>query len=204
MKRFIIMPCLVAMAVFILFGCDQHKVQQSSGSAKPSDTVKAISKAVSPDSLIIPGKGIGKILLNANADSLVQLFCKPDFADAAMGSALTTWYTNHDTAGYKISVFANHNIGSKDERISHIRKILVTNPGFKTAEGFNTGADLNSIKSHYLLRSGSNYIAKGKKIMVYEDASKGIAFEIDSASNKCVAIVIHRPNDTGATYINMH
>jgi hypothetical protein len=39
---------------------------------------------------------------------------------------------------------------------------------------------------------------------VYEAKGKGIAFEVDSVSGKGVAIVIHQPKDSLATYINLH
>jgi len=188
-----------------LFACKPKAGHETED--KPDLTaVKAIddtAKVTPPDKLIEPGKGIGQLLLNGNADSAATLLGKPDFSDAAMGSVLMTWYVRHDTAGYKTSIFANHNFGAKDERVAHIRKILVTAPGYKTADGLGTGMGLYEYQKHFDLKAITSYKAKGKKVKVYEAKGKGIAFEVDSASGKGVAIVVHKPGDSLATYINM-
>ena len=206
MKRKITEFVVILTAIFIVYACHQH---QGSVTRDKQDltAVKAISdtsKIVPPDQLIVPGKSIGKISLNGSADSAVTLLGKPDFSDAAMGSVLITWYAKHDTAGYKTSIFANHNFGSKDEGVAHIRKILITTPSFKTIDGLNTGLPLSEYRKHFNLQQVSSYTNKGKNIKVYEAKGKGIAFEVDSLSNKGVAIIVHRPNDSQASYINMH
>lgn len=198
--------------MLIAVSCIAYSCRQRSHSADTSDQpainkVKGTddtNKTTRPDQLIIPGKSIGKIVLNGNADSAVDLLGKPDFSDAAMGSVLITWYVKHDTAGYKTSIFANHNFGAKDDSVARIRKILVTSPDFKTAEGLNTGLPLSEYQKHYDLKQVSAYTAKGQKILVYEAKNKGIAFEVNPASNRGAAIVVYKPGDTPATYINMH
>ncbi|ASU36665.1 hypothetical protein [Mucilaginibacter xinganensis] len=207
MKKRIIKYALLTALSGSLYSCGQHSGSENTANetAVPAgeDAVDT-SKIVPADKLIVPGKSAGKIVLNGSADSLVSVFGKPDFSDAGMGSVVITWYAKHDTSGYKISIFAGHNFGAKDESVAHIRKVLVTSPDFKTAEGLNTGLDLTKYQEHYKLKQISSYTDKGKKVKVYEATGKGIAFEVDSLSNKGVAIVVHQPNDSRATYINMH
>ena len=189
-----------------LFAC-KPKAGHETEDKQDLTAVKAIddtAKITPPDKLIEPGKGVGKLLLNGNADSAATLLGKPDFSDAAMGSAVMTWYAKHDTAGYKTSIFADHNFGAKDEGVAHIRKILVTSPGFKTVDGLGTGMGLYEYQKHFDLKAITSYKAKGKKVKVYEAKGKGLAFEVDSASGKGVAIVVHKPGDSLATYINTH
>lgn len=205
MKKIIIPVALVTFSLGII-SCGQHSGHEKDDK-QDLTAVKAIddtSKAVVPDKLIIPGKSVGKIIIGGSADSLSATLGKPDFSDAAMGSALMTWYAHHDSSSYKTSVFANHNFGSKDENVARIRKVLITSPDYKTAEGLNTGLNLTEYQKHYQLSPVSSYKAKGKKVKVYEAKGKGIAFEVDSLSGKGVAIVVHQPKDSLATYINLH
>ena len=202
----IIIPLAFVIAAFGMPSCGQHSGHEKEDK-QDLTAVKSIedtSKTVVPDKLIIPGQSIGKIVIGGNADSLSQTLGKPDFSDAAMGSALMTWYANHDSSSYKTSVFANHNFGSTDEKVARIRKILITSPDFKTVDGLNTGLSLTEYEKHFALSPVSSSKAKGKKVRVYEAKGKGIAFEVDSLSGKGVAIVIHQPKDSLATYINLH
>lgn len=206
MKKAIVKYGFVICTAFSIFSCGQHAGKETTDK-QDLTAVKAIDdtgKMVIPDKLIVPGKSIGKITIGGNADSLSSILGKPDLSDAGMGSAVMIWYANHDTSGYKTSIFANHNFGSKDESIPRIRKILVTSPAFKTAEGLNTGLTLAEYQKHFDLSPISSYIAKDKKVKIYEAKGKGIAFEVDSASGKGVGIVIHQPKDSLATYINLH
>jgi hypothetical protein len=193
---------IVLLMAGLLFACKQKGNQVAEEEAPDlPDTTEV--KAIPPDQLITPGQAIGHIRLEAGLDSIVRELGRPDTGDAAMGSELATWYANHDTAGYKTSIFARHNMGNADEPVKHIKKILVTSPWFKTAEYISTGNNLKDIRKFYTLKKGSTYTAKGQTIQVYTDMTKGISFEIDPAGN-CVSILVHAPNSAADTYINMH
>jgi hypothetical protein len=161
-------------------------------------------KPTTANQLIIPGKGIGQTKLDESMETVFERFGRPDSSNAAMGSSLAVWYGNHDKAGYKTSIFARHNYDGNNEVFQHVRKILVTAPYFKTAEGLGIGSTLNEIRKHYTLKQGAGYKEKGKPIDVYSDIAKGISFEIDPATNKCVAVLIHKSNDEDSANINMH
>lgn len=167
-----------------------------------SDT--STSQTVPADRLIMPGKGIGHIMVNEDIETAIKLLGRPDSSDAAMGSALMVWFAKHDRKGYRTSVFAHRNMGGKDEAVSRIQKILISSPWFKTADGVGVGSSLAAIKKGYTVKSTLGYNTQTGKVEVYTDLDKGISFEVDKTGDKCVAVVVHKAHDTAATCINMH
>lgn len=155
------------------------------------------------DWLITPGKSIGHIALNDDVQNVIKQLGKPDSSDAAMGSSLMVWFTNHNTAGNRTAVFARHHMGGKDEQISYVQKILVTSPQFKTADGVGVGSSKQEIQKTYTLKPTSTDSNKSGKVQVYTDLAKGISFEIDGRG-KCVGVVVHKANDMAVAYLNMH
>jgi hypothetical protein len=200
MKRY---TYLMILIVAVLAAACKQKSNENAGAATPDlpDTTEV--RAIPAEQLIKPGEGIGKITIEEGLDSVKQVLGRPDDGDAAMGSQLTTWYANHDTTGYRTSIFSRHNMGSKDENVSHVKKILVTSPWFKTAEYMSVGNTRKDIGKFYTLKEGNSYKAKGQTIKTYTDVAKGISFEIDE-TGKCVSILVHKPNSTADTYLNMH
>lgn len=156
-----------------------------------------VTKTISPDSLISPGKGIGNIRLGEDANKLTNVLGQPDRSDAAMGASLMLWFAAHNTSGFQISVYAHRNMGAKDESISHIKQIRITSPAYKTVDGISTGSFLNSIKKHFTVVK-----RRVPETDIYDDVKAGIAFEMDTA-DKCSAIIVHAAMDISATYINM-
>lgn len=165
---------------------------------------KTEKPAISADLLITPGKSIGQITVNEDFDNVQKRLGRPDFSDAAMGSALFTWYAGHDTASYQTSIFGHRNMGGKDENTLRVKKILVTSPDFKTADSVHTGIDLEAIKTHYNLTQKGQYKTAGYAVNIHADTPKGIAFEINTKNNMCVGIMVFKPGNEPATYIDMH
>ncbi len=177
------------------------------GDKKAADTSAAKSdeaKSVPADQLITPGESIGHIKLGEPADSVVAVLGKPDSSDAAMGSALMTWFAKHDPQGYRTTIFAHRNMGSADEEASRTKRVLVTSPFFKTKEGLATGASLDKLSETYDLKRVNSLKAMQKDILVFDDVKNGITFDIDSSSRKCVAITVHVPGDSTARNLNMY
>ncbi len=181
---------------------DKTVVDTADNKIIAADTSTA--KAVTADKLITAGKGIGHIMINDDAEKIIKTLGRPDSSDAAMGSALMVWFAKHDVKGYRTSIFAHRNMGGKHEDISYIKKILITSPWFKTAEHLGVGATLDAIKKFYSLKPTSSYNNKEGKVQVYTDVAKGISFEISEAGKTCVAVVVHKPNDTASAYLSMH
>ena len=193
----------VVIAFFAAVSCKQ-KSSTTSGNTVPDEPDTTEVRAIPSEQLITPGNSIGHIRLEGSVDSVIQLLGRPDSGDAAMGSQLATWYAGHKRTGYQTSIFSRRNMGNKDEGISRIKKILVTSPWFKTAEYISTGNTMKDISKFYALKEGNGYKApNGQTIKTYTDMAKGISFEIDEGGN-CIGILVHKPNSTADTYLNMH
>ncbi|MDB5286894.1 MAG: hypothetical protein JWR05_1843 [Mucilaginibacter sp.] len=191
----------------------KHTPSNNMGALKSTDTALILKteeanplkgKPITAKQLIIPGKSIGQTKVDESMETVFERFGRPDSSDAAMGSSRAVWYDNHNKAGYKTSIFARHNYNGNNEVFQHIRKILVTSPYFRTTEGIGCGSTLSQIRKYYTLKQGNSYKQNGKPIDVYNDVAKGISFEIDPAFDKCVAVLVHKPNDEGSANINMH
>ena len=154
--------------------------------------------------LITPGKSIGEISIGQNADSLTKVMGKPDTSNAAMGSSMHTWYDKHDTSAVYTRIFAQRNMGNADENIAHVKKIMSDDPQYKTAEGVGIGNTLNEIGRYYGMQPTGNYMLKGKPVLVYSDLPKGISFDIDNESRKCVAVAVFSTAEPNMAYINVH
>ena len=206
-----------------LFACNQSSKKENATdtTAQATDSVKqpllgdtaahsaastdtSVTKGVSADKLIVPGRSIGRIQLSEDVANVSNLLGRPDSADAAMGSSLMVWFTqNHQPSGYRVSVFAHRKMGTKDEIISRIEKILVNSPEYKTAEGYGAWSSLDDIKKGYDLKPTDTYNHKSGKVQIYTDLDKGISFEINT-ENKCVGVVVHKAHDTASANLNMH
>jgi hypothetical protein len=90
-------------------------------------------------------------------------------------------------------------MGGPDETISRVKQIRVTSPQFKTAEGIGTGATLTELSARYSIKAVDQY----KQLKVYDDLQHGIAFDVDSITNRCVAISVHAPFNRNAAHMNL-
>jgi len=156
-------------------------------------------RATDAEWLIVPGKSIGKVTLSENTDSVLTALGKPDRTDGAMGSALLTWMGKGADSTTRLSLFTQRDMGGPDKSISRVKQIRVTSPKFKTAKGVSTGAALADLSAHYSIKAVDQY----KQLKVYDDLQHGIAFDVDSITNRCVAISIHTPFDRKAAHLNL-
>lgn len=202
----------ITLIVTLLASCSSGE-QQANASANmdtvvkttASDTTKdkAIEDHVDTDQLIVPGERIGHLTIGMDAKQATDLLKQPDDGDAAMGKSVMTWYAKHKKGGYQTSVYCSHNMGGEDENISYIKKILVTSPWFKTAEGIGVGANLASMRSAFNLKQTQTTVINERPIIVYSDLAKGISFETDTAQDICVGIIVHAKGEDASTYLNM-
>lgn len=187
------------LIVPLLFACNSPADKKTTDNTV-TDTV-ADAPEIKPDQLISPGKGIGHLTIGLPADSAIAKLGKPDSSDAAMGSALMAWYSK-DANKYRTAVFARRNMGN--DEVSRIKLIMVSSPWFKTGDGVATGTTLADIEKSYQLKPVENTTAAKKGLLVFDDNTKGITFDIDSASKKCVAITVHPANDGSGSYLDIH
>jgi len=188
--------CVILLTMIWLAGCtppDKPKVEL----AESTNNL--------PDSLLIkPGESIGNIKLRSDMEKLTTQYGKPDESDAAMGSVAYTWYIRHDTAAYRTSVYGHRNFGAADEDVLHIKKVLVTSPLYVTSDGIHTGTDKDSLGLFYQLADSSRHSVKGRAVNLFADINKGIAFDVDVLTNKCIGISIFKPGDISAANINLY
>jgi hypothetical protein len=195
MLRYIFIP----VVSILMFGC--NSLSSNKTLADSLHTADTTLKAIVPDKMIVPGKSIGEIYINENADSLIKKLGKPDSSDTAMGASFMMWYDKHGKKLHQISIYAHRNMGDKDEAISNIKEICVTAPRFKTADYAGAGSALKDVIKLYKLKK---HIASGdKKLWLYDNYETGIGFEVDS-TGKCLAVYVHAPGDSSATYLNIH
>jgi hypothetical protein len=164
-----------------------------------TQSVAAPENATAAEWLIVPGKSVGHISLNQNTDSVLTTLGKPDHTDGAMGSSLLTWMGKNGDSTSRVTIFTQRDMGGPDESISHVKQMRITSPQFKTADGIGTSAPLTDLSAHYNIKAVDHY----KQLKVYDDLQHGIAFDVDSLTNRCVAISIHAPFDRKAAHLNL-
>jgi len=195
MFKYLIIP---AIAVLI-FGCDSLSTHKSL-----ADSIHAVDtplKTITPAKLIVPGKRIGDIYINENADSVVAKLGKPDSSDAAMGASFMAWFDKKGKNIHQTSIYAHRNMGAADEKVNYIKEIRETSPSFKTADYGGAGSEIKDVIKLYKLEK---HPAPGnKKLWLYDNYQAGIGFEVDS-TGKCLAVYIHAPGDSSAAHLNIH
>ncbi len=190
---------LLSMLLPALFSCNGPNGKSAAGSGTADSA--AINEVISADKLIAPGKGIGHLTIGLPVDSAVARLGRPDTSDSAMGSSLMAWYSK-DANPYRTAIFVRRNMGN--EEISRIKMIMVTSPWFKTSDGIGTGTLLDVIEKNYKIELINKAPARQKGVQVFDDLNKGIMFDIDSVSKKCIAITVHSARDSSGIYLNMH
>ncbi len=190
MNRISACVVFVIYALFSLLSCAESSRNSSRSAADSLGT---------SNWLIIPGKAIGHIRVNTDADSLRRVLGSPVSSDAGMGSAVLRWTGKDEQDKWILSVFVQHNMGMADEHVARIKKAMVTSPKFATIEGISVGQSLKAIGRSFSLRQTGSY----KQFLIYSDISRGISFDIDSLSDKCLAITVFKPGDSLMSTINM-
>ena len=155
--------------------------------------------------LIIPGKSIGNIELEATADNLSNTLGKPDLTDAAMGKAWLTWFSKvSDTVtGNELNVYTEYKNNELREKV--VRQIRVTSAEFQTKEHIRTGLSLEDISKFFptVQLVGRYDVNTPYPVAVYDAVAEGIAFETEE--NKCTGIIIHRKGQpVSKEYITFH
>jgi len=159
--------------------------------------------------LIVPGKSIGQIKLEAPAQSLAVLG-KPDGGDAAMMKAWRIWYSRKKDKTidslHLLAVFT----AMRTQDTQYVKQIRVNSPRFKTVKGIGAGSTIAAIKKAYPdVQPVQTYESanKARRIVVYEDTKMGVAFETSNSRSKkpvCSMVVVFDPGESAAGYLDYH
>ncbi len=172
-----------------------------------TDTIKidSVKLAIQKNDSILPGIAVGGILIGESSTSLIEKKGMPDSSDAGMNKMYHEWLTkptmkDADSIATSFKTFSVTGGNSAKDTASHIKRIRVTSPMYKTAMQVKVGNTLAYLKLQYpSLKKplAKTEIANGETIEVYDNTEEGIAFEI--VNNKCVAIIVH---GKGQKYLN--
>lgn len=155
--------------------------------------------------LIVPGKNIGNIAIEMNADSLQTILGKPDLSDAAMGKAWLTWFSKvSDTVtGNELNIYTEYKDDEMKEKV--VRQIRITSDEFLTADSIHTGKSLDDISKIFpkIKLIGKYDTTTPTPVSVYDAVDEGIAFETEN--NICTGIIIHpKGRPVSEEYITFH
>lgn len=199
-RKYLIVP-IVALA---MLSCKQ-KITSTTESTVQSAAAKAdtiisdtnITPGEMPEDkpvpvalLIVPGTSVGQTSLNEKAEEVINKLGKPDASDAAMGKSLAVWYAGHDTSAYKTQIFFSRNMGVDDT--ARVQQIRITSPAFKVNNKVYAGMPLKNATAFYKLVKVGQFKEKGNSYTIYDDVTKGIAFDADSKDN-ISGIAIYEP-----------
>lgn len=198
MSRYIFLPLIV---IGLLTGCGSPGMHRSL--ADSLHDADSITKAVPTGQLIVPGKRIGHININADADSLITKLRKPRFSSAGMGAQLLIWNAWYKKGKYETATYSHRNMGLADDAVSYIKIIRTTSPRFKTADFAGAGSELKDVVKIYKLKKYPLPGPGPKGAFLYDDYNAGIGFEVDS-TDKCTAVLIHVKGDSTVLHLNMH
>lgn len=195
MFKYLFIPAIAVM----ISGCNSLSTHKSI-----ADSIHAVDtplKTIAHTKLIVPGKRIGDIYINENADSVLTKLGKPDSSDAAMGASIMVWFDKSGKTVHQTSIYTHRKMGATDEKVKYVKEIRETSPSFKTADYGGAGSAVKDVMKLYKLEK---HPAPGnRKLWLYDNYQTGIGFEVDS-TGKCLAVYIHAPGDSSGTYLNIH
>ncbi len=167
--------------------------------ALKNDSVARLLQSLAANDSIVPGKSIGNIFVEEDAEEVIQALGEPDSSKVQTGRSVLSWYRNlpgkaADSNVNSIKVFTKI-ISVKQEEINRVKQIRTTSTFFKTAGLAGVGSTIVFIKMQFpsLKKATGSYTDKrGSTVTVYDAVKEGIAFEINETT-KCIGITVHGP-----------
>lgn len=193
---------LILFTLPLLCACNQAPSTVHSALVDSLHMADTAVKPVTKAHVIVPGKSVGPISINGNADSLANTLGKPDSSDAGMGASIMAWSMKYKKGTYKTIVYAHHNMGAPDENVSYIKAIYVSAPFYKTADYSGAGSDLRDISKLFKLTVHAIPGYTTKQLALYNDYGAGISFEADS-TGRCHGVLVYAKGDSSVTYANI-
>jgi hypothetical protein len=142
--------------IFLIFlpflcACSQPQSTVHSALADSLHAADSVVKPITKARIIIPGKSVGPMRIEGDADSLLTIMGKPDSIDGAMGASLMLWHVKYHKKMYETAIYAHRNMGAPDENINHIKAIWVSSTYYKTADYAGAGSELRDVKKLFKL-----------------------------------------------------
>jgi hypothetical protein len=192
----------------LLFACNNKKQQDTEnitqtvmpvknniGSVRDIFQIPETINKPTAKQLIVPGKSIGQIMIGEKMEEVAHLLGIPDYGDAAMGKAISIWYSKNSTKKYSTTIYSTSNFGDTNE-VKKVQNIRVTSPYFITENFIKCESNLRFIQQQYpeMKKPQAYYkdTASLTRINIFENIKEGIAFEINK-SGKCVGISVYKP-----------
>ncbi|WP_163916956.1 hypothetical protein [Pontibacter burrus] len=188
---------------------NQLPEQAATNTSTPDTTSlppQPIVEKATPDStfLIIPGLRIGQVRLNQTAEQVSNKLGKPDSGDAAMGKALSYWFSKSKRS-HVVAVYFSHSYTDGPEDYLLVRQVRVNSPAFRTPENIGAGNNIATIRRHYTIAPIAYYQVGRQRIYIFDDDAKGIAFEMAVPDSSCIAVTVHKAGeDVTNSYLPMH
>ena len=158
----------------------QQAVMKEEENFSEANSPALSEKPTAPEQFIIPGKSIGLIKLNEDAEVVQKLLGEPSTSNAGMGKSLQTWnLKTADGKTYQLSIFFSRNMGNNDEK-SRAKQIRVTSAAYMTKK--QEAATTSTLRSNIQeAKKTVVYTLPGSKgqFEVYDNVPAGIAFEFD-------------------------
>jgi hypothetical protein len=171
-----------------------------------SATLALVAFSAAPNAAVVPGRSLGNLTVGADATTLATLG-PANRTDAAMQKAWATWYGARPTNGGPRTQLDVYTAPANNEVAHHtVQVVRATSPWFHLANGLRVGTSLHAIQvaqgalplvATYRLAAGPRYL--------YDDAQRGIAFELDGQvdSSRCRALLVHAPGQASKPVVAM-
>lgn len=193
---------IFCFSIILFFSCKENPKELEVNSIENDTSIeKAIPSSedeVEYEKQIIPGKRIGKIALNENATALLDSLGQPDFGDAAMGKAISTWHQGLDN---QLTLYTTMKMGVED--FSRIKAIRSLSSEYKTKNNIGVNSSLKEIEKYFTLQEIGKLPLDGKRYSLYL-SDEGIGFEIGN-DHKCHGVVIiEKGGNPTQTYLSLY
>ena len=175
--------------------------------------VSALGQGAGSTAIIIPGQGVGAVLIGQRLEEVHASLGTPKLSDAGMGGKLwEIWRSGPAFEGKRQNGFEELEIYFTREQQdlsgpSVVRQIRVTSPLFRTPSGISIRSSFSQIIDSYpnlRVDEELTYALSGerneKDVEMYVDQTRGIAFEFRNGASAdptvegyCRAIHVFRP-----------
>jgi len=173
----------------------------------PSDSIFEPAASQQTAFQIIPGQRIGQVAVGENPEKVFEALGEADAGDAAMGKALSTWYSQDSGQRRELNVYTVTKKTGTPQQTVGVEQVRITSPAYTVAEtDISVGSTLPQIRKHFPQARPIAYVEQEQqKIIVYDAPAQGIAFEIAGPDSSCVGITVH-PTGSGAAdaYLPIH